>query len=430
MEFDWSVKLIVLILLLAGSAFFSGSEVALFSIEKRNLYSLFKGHAVVLRYLNSLLDQPRRLLVTILIGNTIVNVGASIVAVMFAIELSSYIGISEQAAISIQIIILTVVILLFCELLPKVIASNNSVAFAKVVSVPLYWISVLIYPLSETLTEIIKTATSKINVHKLKTVLTKTEISDLTDIGQEKGTLEEEEQEIIKSIVSFRDIITAEIMTPRVDIKAIAANVKFNEVVKTINETGHSRFPLFDEDIDSIKGIIYSKDILPFIKNGKSRDSIKLSAIAREAMFVPKTKKVIDLLQEFQSKKMHIAIVVDEYGGTAGLITLEDIIEEVVGEIWDEYDKEEDMIKKIDDDKFLVLGKTPIDEINETIKSKIITEETDFETIGGLVFKRAGFIPKKGYTFILNNYKFTVKEIYRKRIKNILIEKLSDSLND
>jgi magnesium and cobalt exporter, CNNM family len=427
LEFDWSGKIIVLAFLLSGSAFFSGSEVALFSIDKRKLESLFKNHSLILRYLNSLLEQPRRLLVTILIGNTLVNVGASIVAVMLAIELSSVVGISEEAAISIQIILLTVIILLFGELLPKVFAANNSVTFAKIVTVPLYWISVLIYPVSETLTEIIKTTTSKLNVHKLKTALTKEEISDLSDIGQEKGTLEEEEQEIIKSIVSFRNILAAEIMTPRVDIKALPANSKFDEVVKTINDTGHSRFPLYDEDLDTITGIIYAKDILPFIKNGKLQKSVNLSAILRKAMFVPKTKRISDLLQEFQSKKMHIAIVVDEYGGTAGLITLEDIIEEVVGEIWDEYDKEEDMIQKIDDNKFLVLGKTPIDEINETIDSKIITEESDFETIGGLVFKRAGFIPKEGYTFTLNNYKFTVKETYRKRIKKVLIEKELDS---
>lgn len=244
---------------------------------------------------------------------------------------------------------------------------------------------------------------------------------------QEKGTLEEEEHEIIKSIVSFRNILASEIMTPRVDIKAIQSNASFNQIVSTINETGHSRFPLYNEDLDAIVGILSAKDILPFIKNGKPRKAINLSAIARNAMFVPKTKKINNLLREFQSKNTHIAIVVDEYGGTAGLITLEDIIEEVVGEIWDEYDKEEDIIKKIDEDRYLVLGKTPIDEINEAIGSEVITEETDFETIGGLVFKKAGSIPNEGYSFKINNFKFTVKEIHRKRIKKVLIEKESEN---
>ncbi len=427
MDIDWSVKLIAMIVFLGASAFFSGSEVALFSLDKRKIKSQFSGHPIILKYVNSLLEQPRRLLVTILIGNTLVNVAVSIIAVAFAIELAPQIGISEELAITFQIIILTLLILLFGELFPKVFASKKNVGFTKAVAIPLYWINVMIYPVSETLTEIIRAATSKIHIHKLKTVLTTDEIGELSDIGKEKGALEEEEHEIIKSIVSFRNILTSEIMTPRVDIKAIQSDASFDHVVSAINETGHSRFPLYNEDLDAIVGILSAKDILPFIKNGKPRIDINLSEIVRKAMFVPKTKKINDLLREFQSKKTHIAIVVDEYGGTAGLITLEDIIEEVVGEIWDEYDKEEDMINKIDENRYLVLGKTPIDEINEAIGSKVIIEETDFETIGGLVFKQAGTIPKEGYSFKINNFKFTVKEIHRKRINKVLIEKESEN---
>ena len=427
MDIDWSVKLFAVIFFLGASAFFSGSEVALFSLDKKKINSQFSGHPLILNYVNSLLEQPRRLLVTILIGNTVMNVAVSIIAVTLAIELAPRFGITEELAISLQIIALTLLILIFGELLPKVYASKKSVGFTKSFVIPLYWINVMIYPVSETLTEIIKAVTSKTRIHKLKTVLTKDEIGELTDLVQEKGTLEEEEHEIIKSIVSFRNILTSEIMTPRVDIKAIQSDESFDHVVSTINETGHSRFPLYNEDLDTIVGILYAKDILPFIKISKPRKAINLSTIARKAVFVPKTKKINNLLREFQSKKTHIAIVVDEYGGTEGLITLEDIIEEVVGEIWDEYDKEEDIIKKIDEDRYLVLGKTPIDEINEAIGSNVITEETDFETIGGLVFKRAGSIPKEGYSFKLNKYKFTVKEIHRKRIKKVLIEKESEN---
>ena len=423
MDIDWSVKLFAIIFFLGASAFFSGSEVALFSLDKRKINSQFIGHPLILNYVNSLLEQPRRLLVTILIGNTVMNVAVSIIAVALAIELAPRFGIAEEIAISFQIITLTLLILIFGELLPKIFASKKSVGFTKMVVIPLYWINVLIYPVSETLTEIIKAATSKIHIHKHKTVLTKDEIGELSEIGQEKGTLEEEEHEIIKSIVTFRNILASEIMTPRVDIKAIQSNASFNQVVSMINETGHSRFPLYTDDLDTIVGILSAKDILPFIKNGNPRKAINLSSIARKAMFVPKTKKINNLLREFQSKKTHIAIVVDEYGGTAGLITLEDIIEEVVGEIWDEYDKEEDIIEKIDEDRYLVLGKTPIDEINEAIGSEVITEEADFDTIGGLVFKRSGSIPKEGYSFKINKYKFTVKEIHRKRIKKVLIEK-------
>ena len=423
MEIDWSLKLIFLAVLLVSSAFFSGSEVALFSIDKRKAKHLFKNNPLLFRYINTLINQPRRLLVTILIGNTIVNVAASIVAVTLAIELSPIIGISEELGIALQIVILTIFILLFGELFPKVIATKNPASFSKLVAIFIYWISVLIYPVAELLTEFIRVSTSKLNLQKVRSVLTKDEISDLTDIGKKAGTLEEEEHEIIKSIVSFRNILASEIMTPRVDIKSITTDMKFNNIVEIINETGHSRFPLYKDDLDKISGILYAKDLLPYIGNGKPNEDLNLLSIVRKAIFIPKTKKIDDLLREFQTKKTHIGIVVDEYGGTAGLITLEDIIEEVVGEIWDEYDKEEDIIQKIDDDHYLVLGKTPIDEINEIFGSEVIPDEPDYETVGGLVFKRAGFIPKQEFNFNLGDYKFTVKEVHRKRIKKILIER-------
>ena len=423
MDFDWSLQIVILFFLLAASAFFSGSEVALFTIEKRKIKDQFKKHKLLLSYLNILLDRPRKLLVTILVGNTVANVAASIVAVTLAIDLAPVIGLAKELVISLQIVVLTILILLFSELLPKVFASRNPVLFTKITIVPMYWINVLIYPVSEALAELIKATTSKIKIDKTKTVLTKQEISDLSDIGQEKGTLEEEEQELIKSIVSFRQKVAGEIMTPRVDINAISNKFTLDEIVEMINETGHSRFPLYLDDLDNIIGILYAKDILPFLKTDKSNEIVQLSKMVRKAMFVPKEKKVDDLLREFQKRKMHIAIVVDEFGGTSGLITMEDIIEEVVGEIWDEYDREEDSIKEVSDDKFMVLGKTPINEINDVIGVEVINEESDFETVGGFVFKTAGFIPKEGYNFKTENYKFTVKEVLRKRIKKVLIEK-------
>jgi gliding motility-associated protein GldE len=423
LEIDWSFKLIILFVLLAASAFFSGSEVALFSLDKRRVKHQFKDHLLLQRYILSLINQPRRLLVTILIGNTIVNVAASIVAVTLAIELSPVIDVAAEVVIFFQIVALTGLILIFGELIPKVVATKNPLLFASVITIPLYWISVLIYPAAEIITELIKVTTSRLNINKVRSVLTKDEISDMTDIGKKKGTLEEEEREIIKSIVSFRNIITSEIMTPRVDINAIPIDMTLNVIIDTINETGHSRFPLYIEDLDKISGILYAKDILPYIKDGKIQTDIKLLSIARKAIFVPKTKRIDDLLNEFQVKKTHIAIVVDEYGGTAGLITLEDIIEEVVGEIWDEYDKEENVIEKIDEDHYIVLGKTSIDEFNEMIGSQVIPDDPDYETIGGLVFKQAGFIPKQGFNFAIGDFNFTVKEVHRKRIKKILIER-------
>jgi gliding motility-associated protein GldE len=423
LEIDWLIKLIILVIFLAASAFFSGSEVALFSLDIRKIKKQFKSHSLKLKYIESLLETPRRLLVTILIGNTIFNVAASIVAVTIAIEVAPLIAISKELAITIQIVLLTMVILLFGELLPKVIASNNPVSFASLIVIPLYWVRVIVYPVVEIITELIQLTRKMLPTEKTKSILSKDEISDLAVVSQEKGALEDEEHEMIKSIVSFRQIIASEIMTPRVDIKAFSSDTDFEKVVETINTTGHSRFPLYQEDLDQITGILYAKDILPYLNGSKMNNLPDLSSMARKPMFVPKTKKINDLLREFQSQKTHIAVVVDEYGGTSGLITLEDIVEEVVGEIWDEYDKSEDSIKVVDENKFIVLGKTSIDEVNETIGDEIISEESDFETVGGLVFKNAGSIPREGYNFKIDNYKFTVQEVHRKRVKKVLIEK-------
>jgi CBS domain containing-hemolysin-like protein len=275
LEFDWLVKLIILILFLAASAFFSGSEVALFSLDKRKIKKHFKSHSLKLKYIDSLLEKPRRLLVTILIGNTVFNVAASIVAVTIAIEVAPLIGIPQELAITIQIILLTVVILLFSELLPKVIASNNPVSFASFIVIPLYWIRVIIYPVVEIITELILLTRRLLPGEKRRSILSKEEITDLTEIGQEKGTLEEEEHEMI-----------------------------------TINSTGHSRFPLYKEDLDQITGILYAKDILPYLDGSKTNKHLDLSKIVRKPMFVPKAKKINDLLRDFQSQKTHIAVVV------------------------------------------------------------------------------------------------------------------------
>jgi CBS domain containing-hemolysin-like protein len=213
-------------------------------------------------------------------------------------------------------------------------------------------------------------------------------------------------------------------MTPRVDIIAVSEDNSFEELLNIITSSGHSRIPLYKDDLDQVAGIIYSKDILPLLKDPAKRNNLSLASIARKAMFIPSSKMINSLMHEFQDKKMHIAIVVDEYGGTAGLITLEDIIEEIIGEIRDEYDKEENPVTKINDNTFLVLGKISIEELNELLGSELTADEENFETVAGLILNHAGDIPKEGYNFQINGVRFTVKEVLKKRIKKVLIEKL------
>lgn len=417
-------RIIVLIICLLLSGFFSGSEVALFSLDKKNIRTLKKDRKIVGGYIQVLLDNPRRLLVTILLGNTIVNTAASIVAVLIALELAPIIGISEEFALVAQIVLLTVIILFVGEITPKMWANKYPVEYARIVAIPLYWISIVFFPVAKVLTDLLKLFTNRIKTGKLKTALHEAEIRELADLGVEKGTIEEGEQELIQGIVSFRTITVREVMTPRVDINAIEIGTSFDELMNLITSSGHSRIPLYENNLDNIIGIIYAKDLLPFLKNNEFRNNLSLRKIARETIFVPETKLINDLLHDFQDKKLHLGIVVDEYGGTAGLISLEDILEEIVGEIRDEFDKEENEITKINENSFIVEGRVSIDELNELLGEDFSSENDDYDTVGGFIFNQAGIIPEEGFHLIFNNYKFTVREVASKRINKVFIEKI------
>ncbi len=426
MEIDWPIKSIILAGLLILSAFFSGSEVAFFSLKKKKIEDAFRTSKIILRYSIHLVNAPRRLLVVILIGNTIANVAASIVAVAIAIEFAAINNISINLILTIQIVLLTLIILLFSELVPKVFASKHPLLVMKITSIPLYFFSVIFYPIAESLTELIRFTTSRIKIDKTKTAITEKELTDLAEISHERGTIEEEEQEIITSFVEFKSVLVGEVMTPRVDMIAVPDNLSFDKLIETITKSGHSRIPVFKENLDTIIGIIYAKDLLSYLGNKDTVVDESPANLVRQVIYVPERKKISEMLHEFQEKKTHIAIVVDEYGGTAGLITLEDIIEEVVGEIWDEYDEEEDSIQTLSPNKFLVLGKVSVEDFNAKAGYEIIPISEDYETIGGLIFHQSGFIPKEGYNTVIGDLKLTVKEVLKKRIKRVEIEKISE----
>lgn len=425
MDIDWLFRICILIICLLFSAFFSGSEVALFSIDLKRVREIKKEYKIVGGYIQALIENPRRLLVTILLGNTIVNTAASIIAVLIALDIAEIIGISKELALSVQIGLLTIIILLIGEITPKLWASKYPIQFAKITALPLYWISILFFPVAKILADILKVVTSKFKTNKLRTALHSSEISELADLSVEKGTIEEDEQELIQGIVSFRSVTVREIMTPRVDIVAVPFNASFEDLMKVITDSGHSRIPLYGKSLDDIHGIIYAKDLLPYLKNPEIRKTLSLKKIAREVLFIPETKHINDLLHDFQEKKLHLGIVVDEYGGTAGLISLEDILEEIVGDIRDEYDREENKIMKLSDKSYLLSGKVSIDEMNELLQSDFSSENNDYDTVGGFILNQAGIIPSQGFHFTYNNYKFTVKEVLNKRIKKVLVEKLT-----
>jgi len=406
LEFDSYFGVFLILLSLIMSAFFSGSEVSLFSLDKKQINSLKEHKSFLNNYIINLLETPRRLLVTILLGNTVFNVFATIISVSLAVKIAKYYNFSVEIVLLFQIILLTIFILIVGEITPKLFASKNPVTFARIVSIPLYWTAVLIYPISKILTDIIKVIVSKIKVDSSKTALRTSEIADLADIGMEHGSLVEDEHELIHGLVDFKLIIAREVMTPRVDIIAISYKSSFNNVINVITESGHSRIPIYEEGFDNIIGVLYAKDLLSYLENKEKEKNFNLKNISRDVIFIPESKLISDLLKEFQEMNIHMGIVVDEYGGTAGLITLEDILEEIVGEIQDEYDKEDEEIIKISDDKFILLGKVDINSLNELLGNDFKFEDEDYDTIGGFIFQQSGNIPEKGYNFDFNNYNF------------------------
>ncbi|MDF1611450.1 hemolysin family protein [Stygiobacter electus] len=424
MDISWSLDLIIIFICLFLSALFSASEIAIFSFDKKNLKEFKKDHLIIGKYLTELLNNSKKVLITILLSNTVVAVWASIVSVQLTLSLSEKYGYSKDAAIFTQIILLTILLLTVGEITPKIWANKYQKSALKIVIIPVYSFYILLYPISFLISILMNYLSKFISDKKSTTALIESEIKELADLSVEKGTIEADEHELINGIVSFKSVTAREIMTPRVDIAAVSVDSSFDELLNIINESGHSRIPLYEKDLDNIKGIIISKDLLPFIKDKEKAKNINLLKISREPIFVPSTKHINDLLHEFQEKKIHLAIVVDEYGGTAGLISLEDILEEIVGEIRDEHDKEENEILKISENCYQVLGKLSIDELNELLNENFSSENDDYDTIGGFVFNHAGKIPEKDYSFTFKNYKFTVKEILNNRINKVQIEKV------
>lgn len=409
------------------SAFFSGSEVALFSFDLKKINDLKKEHKLFGRYIDQLLKEPRRLLVTILLGNTVVNVGASIISVSFALQLAHQYQFPVEIVVVIQIILLAAFLLLFGEVTPKLWATKYPGRFSMLVAFPLYWISYFLTPITLFLSDFMKFVISRFNLNRVNKPLFSEEITELADLGIEKGTIEKDEHGLIRGIIKFKTVCVREIMKPRVGIEAISLDSDITEVMDIVRESAYSRLPLYENNLDKIVGIIYAKDLLPYFQDPGLKKSLSLKSIAREVYFIPETKLIDQLLHEFQVKNLHMGIVVDEYGGTAGLVSMEDILEEIVGDIKDEYDVEENNVSKLDDGSYLVLGKISINELNELLEKDFASQNDDYDTLAGFILNYAGKIPTQGFHLTYNNYKFTVQDVYKKRITKVLIEKIFSS---
>ncbi len=403
------------------SAYFMSSETAITAVSKVKLKQLENDGDVRAKRLNNLLEDSTRLLSTILFGNNIAQNALAALVTTVSFRWLNKVGLSAGWAIPLSTIVTTFLILVFAEVTPKSYAFQRAEKIALFTAVPMSVIHKLFSPFAIGITAI---ANSILRLFGLSLVnpepfVIEEEIKTLVDLGEEEGVIEEEEKEIIEGVFEFSDTLAREVMVPRVDIVALDVNSSFDEAIDTINMSGHSRIPVYDETIDNIVGIIYAKDLLKFFG---SKNPPPLRSIMRAPYYVPETKPIDELFREMRAQKVHMAIIIDEYGGTAGLVTIEDILEELVGEIMDEYDiNEEAMIERVALDEIIVDGRMNLEELNEILGVELPAEETD--TLAGFVYDHISHIPKPGEEFEYNGVIIRVEEVRGRRITKLRIKK-------
>lgn len=412
----------IFVLLLGLSAFFSGSETAYFSLTSAQLDKFKKSRRKDRQRVVKLLKWPRQLLITIVVGNTMVNITIASIAAVLTSRLSHAMELNENLIILLDVIVVTFVILILSEILPKVIAVRRPERFSVRASLLLMIIHYLLYPITYPLARFTHILQTRAGFSESKTLLTEDELKTLAEVGEEQGTLQKDEKEMIHSIFEFGETTVKEIMIPRTDMVIVDTNTTLSQLMQLVKTKLHSRIPVYKDKIDNIIGILYVKDLLPYLSKRK-RERIDLEKMVRPAYFVPEQKKIDELLREFQEEHIHMALVVDEYGGIAGLVTLEDIIEEIVGEIQDEYDREAPLYKKIDQNSYIVDGRMSIEELNEELNLNLPPEE-DVETISGFILSLLGSLPKEKESIMFENKRLTVEKINRNRILKVRIDML------
>ncbi len=367
----------------------------------------------------------RQLLITIVIGNTAVNITIASLAAVLTFQVSQTAGFNEDIIILLDVIVVTFVILILSEILPKVIAIRNAEDFSKKIVYPLTVVFYLIYPISRGLARLTKFLQTRSGLSEKRVLLTEDELKTLAEVGEEHGTLQKDEKEMIHSIFEFGETTVKEVMVPRTDMVVVDTSTTLTKVMQLVKTKLHSRIPVYKDEIDNIIGILYVKDLLPSLTKTR-REPVDLQKLARPPYFVPEQKKIDELLREFQEEHIHMALVVDEYGGISGLITLEDIIEEIVGEIQDEYDKESPLYKKVDENTYVIDGKMTLEEINDELDINLPAVE-GVESIGGFILNLLGSLPRENEVIRHQNLKFTVEKINRNRILKVRLEKIPRS---
>ena len=408
------VKIILILIFLILSALTSGCEVAFFSLDKSIIPD--DNSNKLIKKIEFLLEKPKRLLATILISNNFINIA---IVILFASIDNPYLSSINNPIIEtiIEVGIIGMLILLIGDILPKIYANRNPLVFSKIMVIPIYFLDRYILflfnqPMSKSMTYLESNLTKdneQLSVDKLSKAL------DLTDSKETS----KEEKKILKGIVSFGNVETRQIMCPRVDVFALDSTSKHIEIIDKLISKGFSRVPVYEDNLDKIKGVLYAKDLLPHL----DKTDFDWKVLLRKPLYIPENKKLDDLLTEFKTKKIHMGIVVDEYGGTSGIITLEDVIEEIVGDISGEFDEEDNLFSKLDDKTYIFDSKINLQDFYRSINLKDSSSfeeiSTEIETLGGFLIEKIKKIPRVGQVIKHDNYKFVIEIVDKKRIKQV-----------
>ena len=412
------IKILLIIVLLICSALISGSEVAFFSLSKTDLKKISSSNARSLKLIALLRANPRRLLATLLVSNNFINISIVLLLASFG-QLFDFNSLPDWLNFVLEVGFITALILLFGEILPKVYANRKPISFSKKMAFPVqildkylfFFITIPMSKMTKFIQDKLVFKKPNLSVDKLSDAF------NLTD----KSETSSEEKKIFKGIISFGGIEVKQVMKPRIDVFSVSKTMSYTDLIKQVRENRYSRIPVFDETIDNVTGVIYLKDLFPYL-NHKNFD---WTTLIREPYFIPENKKLDDLLKEFQKLKNHMAIVVDEYGGNSGIITLNDIVEEIVGEINDEFNQDDIVYNKIDNNTFVFEGKVNLTDLYRILKikdNKIFEKiKGDSETLGGFLLEQIGFFPKKNFKLKLKGIEFKIVEVNRKRIKSIMV---------
>jgi putative hemolysin len=409
-----TAKLLALAGLVIASALLTGAEAAYFSLGRNRLKRLAV-HAPGEAPSAPLIERPHELLVTLLVGITLVNIAAAAIAATIAVELFG-----ERFGIAVEMIAMILILTTFGEVLPMTIAVKHPEGFLAVVRRPVAWLGVLLTPIRVVLGGLTAVTLRLVGgaQPERRVELTEDELRTLVDVGASEGVVEREEREMIHKVFQLEDTQVRSVMVPRTDMVCLDVRTSRQEILPALREHLHSRVPVYEGSIDVIVGVLYTKDLLPFVREGLPAD-FDLHAHLHPPYFVPESKRADQLLQEFQAKRLHLAIVVDEFGGTAGLVALEDLLEELVGEIADEYDEPERLVQRIDARTYRVAGKLSIDELRAVTGLKVSDE--DYDTVGGWVLDLFGRVPRKGEQMETPDFAVTVERVERTRVVEVLV---------